>query len=64
MESPLRSMRTLRFLSITRAGRVTRIEGRNVLRLAQNPTIQVSMPASNIRSRPELFSDWGYAKSC
>ena len=36
----LRSMRTLRFLLITRAGRVTRIEGRNVLRLAQNPAIE------------------------
>jgi Transposase DDE domain group 1 len=36
----LRSMRTLRFLLITRAGRVTRSEGRNVLRLAQNPAIE------------------------
>src|SRR5436309_6493596 len=36
----LRSMRTLRFLLITRAGRVTRIGGRNVLRLAQNPATQ------------------------
>jgi len=36
----LRSMRTLRFLLITRAGRVTRIGGRNVLRLAQNPAIE------------------------
>jgi hypothetical protein len=34
--SVLRSMRTLRFLVITRAGRLTRIGGRNVLRLAQN----------------------------
>lgn len=33
-------MRTLRFLLITRAGRVTRIRGRNVLRLAQNPATQ------------------------
>jgi len=32
----VRSMRTLRFLLITRAGRLTRIGGRNVLRLAQN----------------------------
>jgi len=29
-------MRTLRFLVIARAGRVTRIGGRNALRLAQN----------------------------
>ena len=36
----LRSMRTLRFLLITRAGRLTRIGGRNVLRLAQNPATQ------------------------
>jgi Transposase DDE domain group 1 len=36
----LRSMRTLRFLLITRAGRVTRIGGRNVLRLAQNPATE------------------------
>ena len=33
----LRSMRTLRFLVIARAGRLTRIGGRNVLRLAENP---------------------------
>jgi hypothetical protein len=36
----LRSMRTLRFLIIARAGRVTRIGGRRVLRLAQNPNVQ------------------------
>ena len=36
----VRSMRTLRFLLIARAGRLTRIGGRNVLRLAQNPAIQ------------------------
>ena len=35
-----RSMRTLRFLVITRAGRLTRIGGRNVLRLAQNPATE------------------------
>ena len=35
-----RSMRTLRFLLITRAGRLTRIGGRNVLRLAQNPATE------------------------
>jgi hypothetical protein len=33
-------MRTLRFLLITRAGRLTRIGGRNVLRLAQNPATE------------------------
>jgi hypothetical protein len=36
----LRSMRTVRFLVIARAGRLTRIDGRNVLRLAQNPAVQ------------------------
>jgi hypothetical protein len=33
----LRSLRTLRFLFIARAGRLTRIKGRNVLRLSHNP---------------------------
>ncbi len=33
-------MRTLRFLLIARAGRVTRIGGRNVLRLSQNPATE------------------------
>jgi hypothetical protein len=36
----LRSMRTLRFLVIARAGRVTRIGGRHVLRLAKNPAAE------------------------
>src|SRR5215470_15772373 len=36
----VRSMRTLRFLLITRAGRLSRIGGRNVLRLAQDPATQ------------------------
>jgi DDE family transposase len=36
----VRSMRTLRFLLIARAGRLTRIAGRNVLRLAQNPATE------------------------
>jgi hypothetical protein len=36
----LRSMRTLRFLFIARAGRLTRIGGRHVLRLAENPATQ------------------------
>jgi hypothetical protein len=35
-----RSMRTLRFLIVARAGRVTRIDGRHVLRLAHNPATQ------------------------
>lgn len=33
----IRSMRTLRFLLVARAGRLTRIGGRHVLRLAHNP---------------------------
>jgi Transposase DDE domain group 1 len=36
----LPSLRTFRFLVIARAGRLTRIHGRNVLRLAQNPGVQ------------------------
>jgi hypothetical protein len=36
----LRSLRTLRFLLITRAGRLTRIGGRNVLRLSRNPATE------------------------
>ena len=35
-----RSMRTLRFLVVARAGRVARIGGRTRLRLAQNPSVQ------------------------
>ena len=37
----LRSMRTLGFLVIARAGRVARIGGRNVLRLGKNPATQL-----------------------
>jgi hypothetical protein len=33
-------MRTLRFLLIARAGRLTRIGGRHVLRLAWNPATE------------------------
>jgi len=36
----VRSMRTLRFLLIARAGCVTRIGGRQVLRLAKNPATE------------------------
>lgn len=36
----LRSRRTLRFLLVARAGRLTRIRGRNVLRLAANPAAE------------------------
>jgi hypothetical protein len=35
-----RSMRTLRFLLIARAGRLARIDGRQVLRLTQNPATE------------------------
>ncbi len=37
----LHSMRTLRFFVIACAGRVARIGGRNVLRLAKNPATQL-----------------------
>jgi hypothetical protein len=36
----IRSMRTLRFLLVVRAGRLTRLGGRHVLRLAHNPTTE------------------------
>jgi hypothetical protein len=36
----LRSMRTLRFLLTARAGRLTRIGGRHVLRLARHPATE------------------------
>jgi MYXO-CTERM domain-containing protein len=36
----IRSMRTVRFLLIARAGRLTRIGGRHVLRLAHNPATE------------------------
>jgi Transposase DDE domain group 1 len=36
----IRSMRTLRFLLITRAGRLTRVGGRHVLRLSHNPATE------------------------
>ena len=36
----IRSMRTLRFLLIVRAGRLTRIGGRHVLRLSLNPATE------------------------
>ena len=36
----IRSTRTLRFLLVTRAGRLTRIGGRHVLRLAHNPATE------------------------
>jgi hypothetical protein len=36
----LQSLRTVRFLVIARAGRLTRIGGRNVLRLADNPSVR------------------------
>jgi hypothetical protein len=35
-----RSLRTLRFLLIARAGRLTRRGGRNVLRLTENPATE------------------------
>ena len=36
----IRSMRTLRFLLVTRAGRLSRIGGRHVLRLSHNPATE------------------------
>ena len=36
----IRSMRTLRFVLVTRAGRLVRVGGRHVLRLAHNPATE------------------------
>jgi len=45
----IRSMGTLRFLLITRAGRLARIGGRHVLRLPSNPATEVLYAAVNHR---------------
>ena len=45
----IRSMRTLRFLLITRAGRLTRIGGRHVLRLSHNPATEALYASLNRR---------------
>ena len=36
----IRSLRTVRFLLIARAGRLTRISGRPVLRMSHNPATE------------------------
>jgi len=55
----LRSMRTLRFLLIARAGRVTRIAGRHVIRLSANPATQALHTRVEHALIAELFSDRG-----
>jgi len=45
----IRSMRTLRFLVIARAGRLTRIRGRHVLRLSHNPDTEALYASLNQR---------------
>ena len=45
----IRSMRTLRFLLITGAGRLTRIGGRHVLRLSHNPATEALYASLNRR---------------
>jgi len=45
----IRSMRTLRFLLITRAGRLARIGGRHVLRLSHNPATEALYASLNHR---------------
>ena len=52
-----RSMRTLRFLLIARAGRLARIDGRQVLRLTRTPQPKHSTIESPMPWPPELFSD-------
>jgi len=45
----IRSMRTLRFLLVTRAGRLARIGGRHVLRLPHNPATETLYASINQR---------------
>jgi DDE family transposase len=54
-----RSVRTLRFLLIARAGRLTRVGGRNVLRLTKNPSTEALYGQIAHRLAPNLFADWG-----
>jgi hypothetical protein len=54
-----RSMRTLRFLLIARAGRLARIGGRQVLRLTYNPATQTLYERVTHALARRLFSDWG-----
>src|SRR5437667_168511 len=54
----IRSMRTLRFLLIIRAGRLTRIGDRHVLRPSHKPR-RHSMRRSIAACLSELFWDWG-----
>ena len=51
-------MRTLRFLLVSRAGRLARIGGRHVLRLSHNPATTPSMRSIDDRLAAEI-SDWG-----
>ena len=50
-------MRTLRFLLVARAGRLTRIDGRNVLRLTANAATEQLFAKITPALRPNLFSD-------
>ena len=52
-----RSMRTLRFLLVARAGHLTPIDGRHVLRLTLNPATHRVYEQIAQLSQPELFAD-------
>ena len=45
----IRSVRTVRFLLIVRAGRLTRIDGRHILRPSRNPTTEALSVSINHR---------------
>ena len=49
-------MRTLRFLLITRAGHLTRIGGRHVLRLSHNPATEALYASLNRRLAAPLVT--------
>jgi hypothetical protein len=53
-------MRTLRFLLVVRAGRLARIQGRQVLRLTQKTRPRKPCMRESVNALPpDLFSDWG-----
>ena len=54
-----RSMRTLRFLVIARAGRLTRLGGRTCSVSHTNPATAHCMSRSLTVWWPDLFADWG-----
>ena len=57
-----RSMRTLRFLLVAGAGRLTRLGGRKVLRLAENPATQALVWTDRSRSGGLVYLRFGVVR--